>query len=330
MSASQAERREFESHRPLPKNSRTICRFQELVSSSVSQILGMTASKFFPGKHPSVSGLYAPTAALRCRGLTPEVLGFFCAGEDGVLQVALVEKLVERFGGTTVAGVKISADHGTLRLRWSYGGKRYQKSVGMEDTTANRRALSGRVAQIERDIAYGEFDPTLQAYRTSEAPPKKKEPEIAHLWRTWLATKKNLGVKTLQWMSTMENAIEKCPHKFPSEARLMKLWLMDNVAPPTAHRTLQNLSAMGRWAVDQHLLEKDPFDGMCNSVKVARADDENTIDPFTLAERHAILQATSVASRHNTLHFRVSGHTCHPNHKITVLADNQLNISQLV
>lgn len=190
-----------------------------------------------------------------------------------------------------VAGVKISADHGTLRLRWSHGGKRYQMSVGLADTPANRRALAGRVAQIERDIAYGEFDPTLEAYRTSEAPRKKKEPEISHLWRAWIRTKKNLGVKTLQWMSTMEKALENCPHKMPSEARLVKLWLMDNVAPRTAHRTLQNLSAMGRWAIDQQLLEKNPFEGMCNSVKVPRADDENTIDPFTLAERHAILQA---------------------------------------
>jgi integrase len=56
---------------------------------------------------------------------------------------------------------------GNLRLRWSYQGKRYCLTLGLTDSPRNRLIAQMKADEIDRDIAYGQFDPTLVKYKPS-------------------------------------------------------------------------------------------------------------------------------------------------------------------
>ncbi len=61
--------------------------------------------------------------------------------------------------------VKVENDEGRLRLRFSYGGKRYAMAIGLPDFSVNRMVAQQKASQIELDIASGNFDSTLPLLR---------------------------------------------------------------------------------------------------------------------------------------------------------------------
>jgi integrase len=64
--------------------------------------------------------------------------------------------------------VAVQSDSGWLRLRWSWGRKRYTMAIGLPDTKINRIVAERRAKLIEQDIATDQFDPTLSKYRRIE------------------------------------------------------------------------------------------------------------------------------------------------------------------
>jgi hypothetical protein len=63
--------------------------------------------------------------------------------------------------------VQIRCSNGRLQLVFRFGGKRYFISLGLSDTSYHRKLAQDKALEIERDIQYGEFDPTLQKSRFS-------------------------------------------------------------------------------------------------------------------------------------------------------------------
>lgn len=58
---------------------------------------------------------------------------------------------------------------GYLRIVFTYGGKRHFLSTGFPNTPLNRNLAQETAFQIQRDIEYGEFDPTYQKYKPHSA-----------------------------------------------------------------------------------------------------------------------------------------------------------------
>ncbi|MBD2091174.1 tyrosine-type recombinase/integrase [Microcoleus sp. FACHB-1515] len=73
-------------------------------------------------------------------------------------------------------GIHIENRSGRLVLRWSYQGQRYYLSLNLADTALNRKLAAARSLEIERDIAYGEFDPTLERYGKAPTIARNDEP----------------------------------------------------------------------------------------------------------------------------------------------------------
>lgn len=48
---------------------------------------------------------------------------------------------------------------------FTFGGQRRFLSLGLSDTPCYRKLAQDRALEIERDIQYGEFDPTLKKYK---------------------------------------------------------------------------------------------------------------------------------------------------------------------
>ena len=61
--------------------------------------------------------------------------------------------------------VTVIVSNGRLQARWHWQGKRYYLSLGLADTPKNRRLVAGRVAQMQRDLDYGEFNGDLSKYK---------------------------------------------------------------------------------------------------------------------------------------------------------------------
>ncbi|MEO1182718.1 MAG: DUF3596 domain-containing protein [Cyanobacteria bacterium J06636_28] len=60
-------------------------------------------------------------------------------------------------GGT----VKVKNSNNRLQLVFTHGGKRHYISLGISDTLLNLKLAQDKAFEVQRDIEYGEFAPTL-------------------------------------------------------------------------------------------------------------------------------------------------------------------------
>ncbi len=102
-------------------------------------------------------------------------------------------------------------------MRFTYGDKRHYISTDLPDSKTNRLALAGRIAEIERDIAYGEVDLTLAKYR-SEGPGVEPDamtspaPDLRNLWAKYLEYRQpQMEEKTRDWFKTFTNHLQRMP-----------------------------------------------------------------------------------------------------------------------
>jgi len=77
--------------------------------------------------------------------------------------------------------IQYRSDHGRLRLVFSYGGKRHFIAIEMSDTPANRVKAHEIAFQVEKDIDYGEFDPTYRKYKDQHCTERKLTTELTRL-----------------------------------------------------------------------------------------------------------------------------------------------------
>ena len=64
--------------------------------------------------------------------------------------------------------VTIRNSNNRLQLVFTHGGKRHFVSLGLSNTPLNRKMAQDKAFEVQRDIEYGEFDPTYQKYRIQD------------------------------------------------------------------------------------------------------------------------------------------------------------------
>ena len=73
---------------------------------------------------------------------------------------------VEQKASKGSVGVETFQDRLKLRLPCHlFGGKQKYLTLGMSDTSENRKLAEAKAKQIELDIAFERFDPTLAKYK---------------------------------------------------------------------------------------------------------------------------------------------------------------------
>jgi integrase len=84
------------------------------------------------------------------------------------------EKLVDvgRQPKAVKGTVKVEADKGWLRLRFTHQGQRYTFALGLINSKLHRDIAADRARKIELDILSGNFDQTLAKYKPQPAPEK--------------------------------------------------------------------------------------------------------------------------------------------------------------
>jgi len=177
--------------------------------------------------------------------------------------------------------VSLSKNRNKLRLYWTFQGQRYFLYLELEDTPLNRTVAIARQAQIEGDLATGNFDPTLKKYK-----PTVQNPTIVEIWVKFTNFKaKQCDPQTIEKYSALSSHLQ----NYFGGSRLL--------SEATAAKFCEFLSSrMGAAGVRERLgLLKACWDwhGLPNpwlSVKLPRSRREPQKVPFTLEEVRSIIE----------------------------------------
>jgi integrase len=197
--------------------------------------------------------------------------------------------------------VQIRSSNNRLQLVFTFEGKRYFVSTGLSDTPFHRKQTQDKALEVERDIAYGEFDPdNLNKYKvgivlstadSGEAAPSTSA-NLPELWKRYSKAKSSgKSPATIRMYGWVANHLERCPHKLPTEAQSIFDWLSANVPANSMKRVLMHLSACCKWAKKSGLLDSNPFENAASEVKVKKSGtEEEEINPFSREERDRIIE----------------------------------------
>jgi integrase len=181
-----------------------------------------------------------------------------------------------------------------LRLRWGYAGKRYCLYIGLPDTKVNRVAAEAKARQIELDIASSNFDATLKKYKT-ELQVKRSLPLVVDLFANFTNEKaKGVYGRTLEkYKATIGYLHQYFKEKTAdcvtaSVAESFVEWLQQRNSERTLKERLQLLRACWTWAIEQGLLEINPWSDLVLRVKVPPKQKSK---PFTREEIQMIIEA---------------------------------------
>ncbi len=199
-------------------------------------------------------------------------------------------------------GIESFKGHLRLRLpRHVFKGQQKYLYLGLIDTKLNRKAAEAKAQQIQSDIFFERFDPTLDRYKppSYSLPPKpEKEAQLtlALIWEKYTQFKtKTLSPSSLKDFKKVANHISRLPTQSLEDAKKIANHLLDTLSLDAAKRTLTQLSACCDWAVDRDLLTQNPFTGMTKRLRVHK---KSTINPFTVQERDAIIKAFEEFPQH--------------------------------
>ncbi|MDZ8055204.1 MAG: Arm DNA-binding domain-containing protein [Aulosira sp. ZfuVER01] len=205
--------------------------------------------------------------------------------------------------------VSIISSNGRLQLRFHYAGKRHYLSTGWLDTPVSRKLAELKAAEIEKDILYERLDETLVKYKpasslstvtpvTTVTPIQKPKPQLDELWDKYSEFKKpQVSPSTfVKDFTKHRNHIAKLPTRLLDEASAIRDHLLSNLTPDAAKRCLTQLKACCNWAMEEGLIDTNPFAAM--KIKVPKgAIEEQDIHPFSKEERDLIIR-TFASDRH--------------------------------
>jgi integrase len=199
-------------------------------------------------------------------------------------------------------GIEVKGNKLRLRLpRLVASDSRRYIHTRLDNTAENRKRLQVIAWDIETDIRSGVIADTIELHIASFkpslipveklSPPATKAITLTTLWVQYCDYKKpQLAATTYQqdYCNRWANHITKLPQDLAQGVAIRDA-LLATVSLNTAKRLLTLLSACGKWAVKSGLIAVNPFEGM--SKEIRQPKDSPFIDPFTLAERDAILAA---------------------------------------
>jgi len=177
-----------------------------------------------------------------------------------------------------------------LRLRWTYGGKQRQLSLGLPDTPKGRRIAAETAEKIESDLISGEYDPTLAKYE-----PLRDLPDLgldaststAELFDRFTEFKRLDGVSG-QTIGTKYRALRSNIKRLgqdvstAEDARQLMELLRDRQSSKIANQNLVLLKSFGKWLVEEKHLSTNIYEG----IKPKKADGKRSQDrtPFSRDE----------------------------------------------
>jgi integrase len=166
-----------------------------------------------------------------------------------------------------------------VRLRWSYGGRRFCLAIGTS-TQDTQKAARLKASTIERDILFDDFDVTLTKYK------QEKLKTVLAIWDAYTKFKHArvnkhtlfnyhcVRVRLVQWKGSLQSTTD--AEKFVKAQA--------DIEPVTLRNYLCSLNAAWELARGRGLVKNNPFQG----VKV-KVPPQQKPKPFSEAEAKAII-----------------------------------------
>lgn len=176
-----------------------------------------------------------------------------------------------------------------LAVRMTYQGRQLRKSLGLPATPWGRYAAQSILSQIERDLGYGEFDPTFAKYLPKEETPATQL-TTRQLWQAFIDHRLAMGTSG-QAIASRYRPIAANLGRFKREitshqvARDFIDLLRSRQTALIANQNLSLLKGWGDWAVEHGYWESNHFAG----IAPLKAPHREAVRPFTREEIQAIL-----------------------------------------
>ncbi len=196
-------------------------------------------------------------------------------------------------GSVAIAG---GPDRG-LRLRFRYGGQQWRFALGLPDTPANRKAAQRIASEIERDIAYNNFDETLKRYSLDTRAASGVRISPAELFAAFSEYKSQyVKAKTLASYNSVKAALElyfqSSPARSvtPEDAESFIRWYTTSGLDPRVQRErVRLIQSSWDWAISKHPgIETNPW---LDKPSLIQVPPKQRPKPFTREEIAAILKA---------------------------------------
>ncbi len=197
-------------------------------------------------------------------------------------------------GKASKGAVAIVSDQGRLKLRFRVHGQRRSFALGYPDTEKYRKLAASKAAELQADLDFGRFDPTLNKYRGVS--PSVISVTLPELWQQYINVRRHLVQETTLKIPyrAVSSHLAKLPPDLltPDKAEEIRDFWLQILTPDTVIRTLTQVSACCDRAVDLGKLTTNPFKGMASKLKKSfKSQQPQEIDPFSLDETLAIIAA---------------------------------------
>lgn len=186
--------------------------------------------------------------------------------------------------------VSVQSFQGRLRLYWRVDGQRYYFTLGYPDTAQHRKIAHLKAGQIERDILFERFDPTLEKYRSGSQPPVVLA-SLREIWGKFVDYKRpQVAASTLRSQYRPQTAyVHRAPTDNPMDAAIVRDWAVRAIPLDSAKRLMKALNQCGEWATASGLVERNAFAGMAREIRLPKSWEDDEIDPFSCLERDQII-----------------------------------------
>lgn len=195
--------------------------------------------------------------------------------------------------------IQVSERGRHLEIRFMHRKIPYRMSFGL-NIPSNRYVADRAAAQIQLDLATGDFDPTLSKYRPSisvglEDEPLPASPETLsalELWDQFTAFQEASGI-AVNTINTKLKPIRGNLVRFgrdittPADASAFVDLLRSRQSPKTANANLKYCKTFGEWLVTNHFAESNLFAGI-RPLKESQAKNPCR-RPFKISEIQALL-----------------------------------------
>jgi integrase len=197
------------------------------------------------------------------------------------------------------AKIWIEKTGNTLRLVWYYEGKKTQLSLGVRDNPVGRALAKQKIAEIEKDLAAGYYDPTLLKYRSRRLgtnPTEITAVELFEKYTAFIIKDKGLAPGSIHRYKAIVSKLGECfkdklAHHVTEEIAKNAVSVMsESLSGQTVKTYLFLIRACWDWAKDKYHLVKgsNPWGNCIDRVKVYPKQQPK---PFTIAEIQAIIGA---------------------------------------
>ena len=190
----------------------------------------------------------------------------------------------------------------SLRFRVKGFNKQFYLSTGLIDTQSNRSKVRILKERIESDIFFGEFDPSLEKYKSFNQPNKQvtnlhKELTIGEIWVKFVDFKSQiLELSTIRNYEHFYKLILKLPTDKIEDAPTIREFLLKNYSYDTAYKLINALSRCCDWAASSKLITTNPF----ANIQLSRLKKSSNEDlAYTIGQRDLIICAFENHPTHN-------------------------------